>query len=93
MTRPACVCGCPADHHEHYRPGTDCGTCGQAVCPRYDTGRGHAGMGRVLAVAVGAPGLMLVALTAGLYGTGPATAAAAAFVLVTAATIAATRRA
>ena len=28
-------CCCPADHHEHYRPGTDCGRCGARRCPRY----------------------------------------------------------
>lgn len=30
-----CRCGHDRDHHQHYRPGTDCGTCGHAVCPRY----------------------------------------------------------
>lgn len=33
MTR--CVCGHPAEHHEHYRPGTDCGACGRDWCPWY----------------------------------------------------------
>lgn len=30
-----CQCGCPADTHEHYRRGTDCGHCGRLVCPTY----------------------------------------------------------
>ena len=29
-----CRCGCLRAVHEHYRPGTDCGTRGCA-CPRY----------------------------------------------------------
>jgi hypothetical protein len=30
-----CECGHPAEMHEHYRPGTDCGACGSQVCPRF----------------------------------------------------------
>jgi hypothetical protein len=30
-----CICGHPEDRHEHYRGGTDCGTCGPALCPHY----------------------------------------------------------
>lgn len=30
--RPDCRCQHPADAHEHYRPGTECGMCS---CPRY----------------------------------------------------------
>lgn len=33
MTR--CVCGHPAAHHEHYRDGSDCGSCGRDWCPWY----------------------------------------------------------
>lgn len=33
--RSACRCGHPADMHEHYRPGTDCGECGPGGCPAY----------------------------------------------------------
>lgn len=36
-SRPApavCVCGCPEEAHEHYRPGSDCGACG-SECRRY----------------------------------------------------------
>ena len=28
-------CGCSRDLHEHYRPGTDCGRCSAATCPRF----------------------------------------------------------
>lgn len=28
-------CGCPRDAHEHYRAGSDCGTCGRGACPFY----------------------------------------------------------
>lgn len=32
-TTPArCACGHTAAAHEHYRPGTDCGSCGPAIC-------------------------------------------------------------
>jgi hypothetical protein len=30
-----CRCGCPAGKHVHYRPGTDCGHCGNGDCPVY----------------------------------------------------------
>ena len=33
--RRDCVCGHPANAHDHYRPGSDCGRCGHAVCRRY----------------------------------------------------------
>lgn len=33
--RPACRCGHVAEIHRHYRPGTDCGSCGRLVCSRY----------------------------------------------------------
>lgn len=33
MTGP-CRCGHPADHHRHYRPGTDC-SFEACRCPRY----------------------------------------------------------
>lgn len=32
-----CRCGHPADAHDHYRRGTDCGACGPDVCPALDT--------------------------------------------------------
>jgi hypothetical protein len=32
---PDCLCGCPAADHDHYRPGTDCGLCGNRVCEVY----------------------------------------------------------
>jgi hypothetical protein len=31
----ACRCGHAFEAHEHYRSGTDCGICGNAVCPAY----------------------------------------------------------
>ena len=30
-----CACGHVADTHQHYRAGSDCGTCGRETCPRY----------------------------------------------------------
>ncbi|MEK6467231.1 hypothetical protein [Pseudonocardia alni] len=30
-----CTCGHPEDLHDHYRPGTDCGSCGPRVCAGY----------------------------------------------------------
>lgn len=27
-----CACGHPEDMHEHYRPGSDCGSCGARTC-------------------------------------------------------------
>jgi hypothetical protein len=30
-----CVCGHSRGAHEHYRPGSDCGTCGRAGCVEY----------------------------------------------------------
>ena len=32
---PCLRCGCDADAHQHLRDGTDCGTCGRAVCPSW----------------------------------------------------------
>lgn len=43
-TTPAvCRCGHELDAHKHYRPGSDCGWCGPAGCPRFTrpTGRLH----------------------------------------------------
>ena len=37
-----CACSCPKRVHEHWRDGTDCGSCGRNVCPRYRrTWRGY----------------------------------------------------
>lgn len=33
--RTDCRCGHPRDAHEHYRDGSDCGSCGRAFCRRY----------------------------------------------------------
>jgi hypothetical protein len=33
--RNLCECGHPAEAHEHYRPGSDCGFCGPDRCPGY----------------------------------------------------------
>lgn len=33
--RPRCVCSHVAEAHEHYRPGTDCGTCDVGKCIGY----------------------------------------------------------
>jgi hypothetical protein len=30
-----CVCGHSQQAHEHYRPGSDCGTCGRRSCGEY----------------------------------------------------------
>lgn len=30
-----CVCGCAKAGHKHWRRGTDCGRCGDVVCPSY----------------------------------------------------------
>lgn len=30
-----CRCGHDAEHHEHWRDGSDCGTCGPDVCDRF----------------------------------------------------------
>ena len=30
-----CRCGHNAQAHEHYRPGSDCGACGAAMCRRF----------------------------------------------------------
>jgi hypothetical protein len=30
-----CRCGHDRGAHEHYRGGSDCGTCGPLDCPRY----------------------------------------------------------
>lgn len=40
LRRPAhpvapCMCGHGAETHTHFRPGTDCGACGHAVCPEH----------------------------------------------------------
>jgi hypothetical protein len=32
-----CLCGHPPDAHRHWRPGTDCGTCGKGACTAYRT--------------------------------------------------------
>lgn len=68
MTRP-CVCGCPADLHEHYRPGRDCGACGPSVCPHYDTDRAGGYLDLSLAVAVAALCLLLLAGAAAALAT------------------------
>ncbi len=30
-----CTCGHSMAAHEHYRPGSDCGTCGRAACGEF----------------------------------------------------------
>ena len=30
-----CTCGHPEEMHEHYRPGTDCGSCGARGCDSF----------------------------------------------------------
>jgi hypothetical protein len=41
-----CVC-----RHEHIRAGSDCGTCGRWVCPRFRSARGLLGaLGRLVAL-------------------------------------------
>jgi hypothetical protein len=30
-----CTCGHGAEAHEHYRPGSDCGTCGRTACAEF----------------------------------------------------------
>jgi ArsR family metal-binding transcriptional regulator len=30
-----CRCGHSFGHHDHHRPGTDCGRCGSQVCERF----------------------------------------------------------
>jgi hypothetical protein len=30
-----CTCGHPAEMHEHYREGSDCGACGRDVCAEF----------------------------------------------------------
>ncbi|HYH30032.1 MAG TPA: hypothetical protein VD903_06570 [Pseudonocardia sp.] len=30
-----CTCGHGRAAHEHYRPGSDCGTCGRAACAEF----------------------------------------------------------
>lgn len=30
-----CACGHGPRMHEHYRPGSDCGSCGPHLCARY----------------------------------------------------------
>ena len=32
-----CRCGHGAEAHEHYRPGSDCGVCGDEQCHRFRT--------------------------------------------------------
>ncbi|MHA6626917.1 hypothetical protein ACU61A_15890 [Pseudonocardia sichuanensis] len=34
-TPDACTCGHDKAVHGHYRPGTDCGSCGPSGCPRF----------------------------------------------------------
>ena len=31
----ACICGHLYEAHQHYRAGTDCGTCAATTCARY----------------------------------------------------------
>jgi hypothetical protein len=31
-----CWCGHSREDHRHYRGGSDCGTCGDSVCPRFN---------------------------------------------------------
>lgn len=47
--RAMCRCGHPADMHEHYRRGTDCGSCGIEHCPAYAPGDFTAAQQTVLA--------------------------------------------
>ena len=35
MASDTCRCGHPAEVHEHYRAGSDCGMCGPGVCDRF----------------------------------------------------------
>jgi hypothetical protein len=39
MDSTPCLCGHPRWTHEHYRRGTDCGTCGRRVCPWFQAPR------------------------------------------------------
>ena len=34
-----CRCGHTQDVHDHYRPGSDCGSCGTQRCPRFEAHR------------------------------------------------------
>lgn len=40
MTDDICVCGHEWGRHEHYRVGTDCGTCPVGECLAYRSMRG-----------------------------------------------------
>lgn len=44
-----CVCGHPAEAHEHYRAGDDCGACGVEVCEHYRAASGEPAKKGVLA--------------------------------------------
>lgn len=35
MRSRTCVCGHARETHEHFRPGSDCGACGSAICPSF----------------------------------------------------------
>jgi len=35
----ACRCGHGRDAHEHYRAGSDCGSCGRQTCPSFRRAR------------------------------------------------------
>jgi hypothetical protein len=37
-----CGCGHARAEHEHFRAGTDCGTCGGPLCARFRPARGRA---------------------------------------------------
>lgn len=39
QVEPRCICGHERDRHEHYRAGTDCGSCGRVRCPRFRKAR------------------------------------------------------
>lgn len=46
-----CLCGCLKPVHEHYRPGSDCGSCGPDVCDRYRPDRRARGQREVTPVS------------------------------------------
>jgi hypothetical protein len=46
-----CRCGHDAAAHEHFRPGSDCGTCGAARCDRFRAARG--GAARIMTGLIG----------------------------------------
>jgi hypothetical protein len=72
VTSGWCECGHPVDWHSHLRPGTDCGSCGAAVCAEFRAA-GHQpvlrpGLGRALAVTAGIPLLVFGLIAAALPG-------------------------